>query len=1488
MKILYISLGMFLCLNHLFAQNDNTKLILEKTFVIQTPTSESDLGLNSHGSSVKKSIHRVPDHDQQISGKKDPTLNQPNLAPYQPLDQDWEDALIISNVNNAVYDAELVFTTDDIFISYAVVNWGDASTSGTYYQKVYIDDIEVINDMEDFPLGGLYYFTWRDHNIGKLSAGIHSVRLEVDATNTQIESNENDNSYSKNITITSGSQTVMADWPMFMHDEKHSGVSPHKFSPFGGRYDYYIGSPIFSSPAVSADGTVYFGADNGIFYAMVWIADEYGVYADTLWHYYPHVYTDKQIRSSPAIGPDGTIYFGNRTEIPEWNSRFYALKKNGELKWFYLIRANFEGSPTVDSDGNVYVGTSDGNFLAFDSEGTLLWTFPTSNNAIRTTPAIDQYGTIYFGSDNGNLYAVNQNGSPKWPQPYSTGGAIQSSPAIDKSGRICFGSSDGNIYLINTNGSLYKSFSTGGAVTSSPAVANNGKIYIGSHDKYLYVINTDGTSSKLFEAAGGISASPIITGEGIICFGSAGGQFYAITETGSIHNQISIGNTGNWTTAALSQNSILLTGGDATKMHGIKCGSTTPYLKLDSPNGGENWLVGSTQKIRWTQSGVTSIKIEYSIDNGNSWISIVNSTDAGSGSRDWIIPNNPSSNCIVRITDVFNVSRTDLSDGTFTISTVKDPFKITYPNGGETLLADHTYEVTWESNISDPVKIYLYNYDDSSVVNVTPPFESIPNTGSYSWRLAVDGKRGSKFKLNILSDNNSDYFDFSDDYFTIDAEPMRVVFPNGGEVWNAGETQYILWVSNLDGLVKIDLYRDDQLDNTLFDKTENNALERWDIPETLPSSSRYKIKITSIENPSTIDLSDDYFEITGGPTLYSTIHGSINMKYKNDITDIEAIIPIRLVPVELYIDNVKYDHEHQTDSNGKFRFDDVPISYLGSDVYIKISLESIIAKVYEKNLFGPSVYSFHSDSYNISPGINLKIDNIISDNGGDSYKAAYIYSTISDAYIWFNKQGLIIPRPSIDVEFPVSNNNQASYDYKNDYILLGKDRVKRPNILHEYSHAIMNNYYFPKDVQKPLEGHDFNSISDDPKFAWVEGWAEFLPALIDSSVFTHYYWIEFFITGSESNIENNHWWIKTSQKDSRYNGANVEGSVASILYDIVDNSSFIDTSTSNSSHPYKPQVSDNKDDENITFSFLNIFNLIKNKSIDTITEFWYVWKKEYIDLDQENQMIKDIYKNNNIILDETSVYSASITGQNNQYNDPIAALGPVDNNFVSLGVGGDITLDWGNPDGISNVNGDDILVYEGNIELNSSSAKMRIENVPRVILSDSSAEGYHFWASNNTDEWYYLGKGHGTDSFDLETVGLNSARYFQIVDDGDGNSSSNSPGFDLDAIGIYDPTLPSLITNNEIEYHKKYILHQNYPNPFNPVTMINYQLPTNSDVELSIFNPLGQKLAILVNKRLQAGHHQVYWDASGFSSGIYYYRIKAGDFQDVKKMILLR
>jgi photosystem II stability/assembly factor-like uncharacterized protein len=95
-----------------------------------------------------------------------------------------------------------------------------------------------------------------------------------------------------------------------------------------------------------------------------------------------------------------------------------------------------------------------------------------------------------------------------------------------------------------------------------------------------------------------------------------------------------------------------------------------------------------------------------------------------------------------------------------------------------------------------------------------------------------------------------------------------------------------------------------------------------------------------------------------------------------------------------------------------------------------------------------------------------------------------------------------------------------------------------------------------------------------------------------------------------------------------------------------------------------------------------------------------------------------------------------------------------------------------------------------------------------------------------------------------------------------------------------------LNVNNEIP--SEYKLLQNYPNPFNPVTNIKYQIPHNSFVTLKIYDILGKEIETLENENKTPGIYNVEWFTSGYPSGVYFYKLIAGDFSEIKKMILLK
>lgn len=102
---------------------------------------------------------------------------------------------------------------------------------------------------------------------------------------------------------------------------------------------------------------------------------------------------------------------------------------------------------------------------------------------------------------------------------------------------------------------------------------------------------------------------------------------------------------------------------------------------------------------------------------------------------------------------------------------------------------------------------------------------------------------------------------------------------------------------------------------------------------------------------------------------------------------------------------------------------------------------------------------------------------------------------------------------------------------------------------------------------------------------------------------------------------------------------------------------------------------------------------------------------------------------------------------------------------------------------------------------------------------------------------------------------------------------------------------PQVLYKDEIDSPNQpveYALSQNYPNPFNPLTTIQFNLPKASQVKLEIFNILGQKVETLTDQYYEAGYHELTWDAYNMATGVYLYRIEAGDFINEKKMVLMK
>jgi hypothetical protein len=167
---------------------------------------------------------------------------------------------------------------------------------------------------------------------------------------------------------------------------------------------------------------------------------------------------------------------------------------------------------------------------------------------------------------------------------------------------------------------------------------------------------------------------------------------------------------------------------------------------------------------------------------------------------------------------------------------------------------------------------------------------------------------------------------------------------------------------------------------------------------------------------------------------------------------------------------------------------------------------------------------------------------------------------------------------------------------------------------------------------------------------------------------------------------------------------------------------------------------------------------------------------------------------------------------------------------------------------------------------------------------------------HNGERWQMIFETNdrNTLSFIDTTAGSGSECYYAVtaLDNGTQNSSGLLTGVRLESSRFVNmSTAPAYITGidkNDKTTEYSYSLGQNYPNPFNPISTIIYTIPKESHVELKVFDMLGRIAATIVNKEQSAGEYKVQFNGSSLPSGIYIYSIKAGQFRDSKKLILLK
>lgn len=287
---------------------------------------------------------------------------------------------------------------------------------------------------------------------------------------------------------------------------------------------------------------------------------------------------------------------------------------------------------------------------------------------------------------------------------------------------------------------------------------------------------------------------------------------------------------------------------------------TISKLFLTQPYPGTTHITGSNTNIAWNNSITTgdSVSLYYSVDSGSTWTLISNSIP-NLGSYVWTIPNENSATCRVKIVDNDNASYRDSSS--LDIKIYSSSFKVTYPNGGEFLDAQTSYNLTWNSNIN--VSRINLDYSLDNGVTWTGIGNYISNSGSYLWTTPNAMTPDARIRVLSYYDNNQ--FDISDTTFNIGfqaPQSLSLTSPNGGENFLPGAIENITWVSS-GAIDSVDIYysaNNGSIWNLISAGELNDSIYSWTVPNTI--STNYLIRITDKGNISIADTSDAAFQVS--------------------------------------------------------------------------------------------------------------------------------------------------------------------------------------------------------------------------------------------------------------------------------------------------------------------------------------------------------------------------------------------------------------------------------------------------------------------------------------------------------------------------------------------------------------------------------------------------------------------------------------------------
>ncbi|MBN2616666.1 MAG: T9SS type A sorting domain-containing protein [Bacteroidales bacterium] len=283
-------------------------------------------------------------------------------------------------------------------------------------------------------------------------------------------------------------------------------------------------------------------------------------------------------------------------------------------------------------------------------------------------------------------------------------------------------------------------------------------------------------------------------------------------------------------------------------------------IVLVQPNGGNQWAVGTEHLISWYDNFTSPVKIE--LLSADTVYSVLANSVSGNGFG-WVIGDTVpvGSDFKIKLTSTADTTVLDTSDSAFSIlaTPTGGTIDLVQPDGGESWVLGTEHLISWSDNFTNPVTVELFKADSLYSVLAT----GITNN-RYAWTISDTIPVGSDFIVKVFNEADPSIIDTSANYFNIIAIPQNGVIklaqPNGGETWAMNHDYLISWSDNFSYPVKVDLYHEDTLYTVLNASATGNSFT-WNVPDTIPADSNYRVRITSTADTNVWDQSDTTFTV---------------------------------------------------------------------------------------------------------------------------------------------------------------------------------------------------------------------------------------------------------------------------------------------------------------------------------------------------------------------------------------------------------------------------------------------------------------------------------------------------------------------------------------------------------------------------------------------------------------------------------------------------